>query len=200
MIKLLGRKTSSNVQKVVFLLEELGEAYEREDYGRQFGNTTTQDYLKLNPTAKVPTLLADGKAIWESNTILRYLATRADHRCYAADPLQRADIEHWMDWLLATLNPLFLYMFRNASKPAAERPADFAAQVEEIAAALTLLDGALAGRSWLCGDQITIADIAFGPMMKRVLGFPIDLPVLSNLRAWQGRIEARPAFQKATAA
>jgi glutathione S-transferase len=180
MIKLLGRKNSSNVQKVVFLLEELGEPYEREDYGRQFGNTTTPDYLKLNPTAKVP--------------------TRANHRCYAADPLQRADIEHWMDWLLATLNPLFLYMFRNAAKPAAERPADFAAQVEEIAASLTILDGALAGRSWLCGDQITIADIAFGPMMKRVLGFPIDLPALPNLRAWQGRIEARPAFQKATAA
>jgi len=85
-------------------------------------------------------------------------------------------------------------------QPAAERPADFAAQVEEIAASLTILDGALAGRSWLCGDQITIADIAFGPMMKRVLGFPIDLPALPNLRAWQGRIEARPAFQKATAA
>src|SRR5882672_8340957 len=100
MIRLLGRKTSGNVQKVVFLLEELGEPYEREDYGRQFGNTTTPDYLTLNPTAKVPTLLADGKAIWESNTILRYLATRANLRCYAADPLQRADIEHWMDWLL----------------------------------------------------------------------------------------------------
>jgi len=200
MIKLLGRKTSSNVQKIVFLLEELGEAYEREDYGRQFNNTTTAEYLKLNPTAKVPTLMADGKAIWESNTILRYLATRAGYRFYAADPAQRTDIERWMDWLLATLNPLFLYMFRSASKPAAERPADFAAQLGELAAALTLLDGALAGRSWLCDDQISIADIAFGPMMKRVLGFPIDLPELPNLRAWQARIEARPAFQKATAA
>ena len=53
MIKLLGRQTSGNVQKVIFCLEELGLPYVREDYGRQFGNTLTEAYRKLNPTAKV---------------------------------------------------------------------------------------------------------------------------------------------------
>src|SRR4029079_13626482 len=56
MIRLLGRATSGNVQKVIFLLEEMGLPYRREDYGRQFNNTGG-DYLKLNPTGKVPTLL-----------------------------------------------------------------------------------------------------------------------------------------------
>ena len=74
MIKLLGRNTSGNVQKVIFLLEELGVPYEREDYGRQFENTGTADYKALNPTSKVPTLVDGDTVIWESNTILRYLA------------------------------------------------------------------------------------------------------------------------------
>ena len=67
MIRLLGRATSGNVQKVIFLLEEMGLPYKREDYGRQFNNTGG-DYLKLNPTGKVPTLIDGDTAIWESNT------------------------------------------------------------------------------------------------------------------------------------
>jgi len=73
-IRLLGRQTSGNVQKIIFCLEELGLPYGREDYGRQFGNTLTEAYRKLNPTAKVPTLIDGDLVIWESHTILRYLA------------------------------------------------------------------------------------------------------------------------------
>jgi glutathione S-transferase len=200
MIKLLGRKTSGNVQKVLFLLEELGEKYEREDYGRQFGNTTTPEYLRLNPNAKVPTIQVDGLTIWESNTILRYLATRAGQRFYPADPGKRTEVERWMDWLLATLNPLYLYMFKEAKKPAADRPADFAAQEKEMAAQLIILDGALTGRKFFAGDELSLADIAMAPIAKRCLGFPIELPGLPALRAWQERIDGRPAFRAATVA
>jgi len=73
-IRLLGRQTSGNVQKIIFCLEELRVPYGREDYGRQFGNTLTEAYRKLNPTAKVPTLIDGDLVIWESHTILRYLA------------------------------------------------------------------------------------------------------------------------------
>jgi glutathione S-transferase len=200
MIKLLGRKTSGNVQKVLFLLEELGEKYEREDYGRQFGNTTTPEYLRLNPNAKVPTIKVDGLTIWESNTILRYLATRAGQRFYPADPGKRTEVERWMDWLLATLNPLYLYMFKEAKKPAADRPADFAAQEKEMAAQLIILDGALTGRKFFAGDELSLADIAMAPIAKRCLWFPIELPGLPALRAWQERIDGRPAFRAATVA
>ena len=74
MIRLLGRQTSGNVQKVIFCLEEIRLPYVREDYGRQFGNTSTDEYRKLNPNAKVPTLIDGDLVIWESHTILRYLA------------------------------------------------------------------------------------------------------------------------------
>jgi glutathione S-transferase len=80
MVKILGRGTSGNVQKVVWLLEELGQAYAREDYGRQFNNTQTEAYLALNPTGKVPTLVDGDVTVWESNTILRYLCNKSGRR------------------------------------------------------------------------------------------------------------------------
>src|ERR1041384_7215459 len=103
-MKLLGRKTSGNVQKVMFLLEELKMPYARVDVGRQFNNTQTPDYLAKNPNAKVPTLEDGEVIIWESNTILRYLATKAKSNLYPADAAKRAQIEKWMDWQLASLN------------------------------------------------------------------------------------------------
>ncbi|MDG1489946.1 MAG: glutathione S-transferase N-terminal domain-containing protein, partial [Actinomycetota bacterium] len=78
MIRLLGRKTSGNVQKVMWLLEELGLEHSREDYGRQFKNTSDQDYLQMNPTGKVPTVIDGDIVLRESNTILRYLAAKVE--------------------------------------------------------------------------------------------------------------------------
>ena len=104
MIKLLGRQTSGNVQKVIFALEEIGTRYTREDYGRDFGNTTTEAYRKLNPNSKVPTLIDGDAVIWESNTILRYLAATYAPALTGATPTERSQVERWQDWLLAALN------------------------------------------------------------------------------------------------
>ena len=122
MLQVLGRKTSGNVQKVIWLLEEMKQPYEREDYGRQFGNTGG-DYLKLNPNGKVPTLVDGDVVVWESNTILRYLGNKHGGSFYPADPAARSHVERWMDWQLATLNSPYLAIFRDAKKPAAERSA-----------------------------------------------------------------------------
>ena len=88
-MKLLGRKTSGNEQKVMFLFEELKMPYTREDYGRQFSNTQTEQYLRMNPNAKVPTLVDGDLVVWESNTILRYVAAKAKSPLYPADASQR---------------------------------------------------------------------------------------------------------------
>src|SRR5919201_6206328 len=140
MIRLLGRRTSGNVQKVIFCLEELGVPYVREDYGRQFGNTLTDAYRKLNPNAKVPTLLDAELAIWESHTILRYLAATHGPQLTGATPADRTLVERWMDWLLGALNGPFLGVFREASKPANERHPDFAAQAAELVNLLKIAD------------------------------------------------------------
>ena len=88
MIKLLGRQTSGNVQKVLFMLEEIKVPYVREDYGRQFSNTQTPEYLALNPNGKVPTFVDGDTVIWESNTILRYLAAKHAPQLTGATPAE----------------------------------------------------------------------------------------------------------------
>lgn len=195
-MKVLGRKTSGNVQKVLFLLEELGTPYEREDYGRQFGNTGSDEYLAMNPAGKVPTLVDGELTIWESNTILRYLATKAGSPLYPADPAKWAQIEPWMDWLLAALNDSYVTIFK-ASKAGEAVPE---ASGKALAEALTLLDKRLAASPWLAGAEMTVADICLAPIVHRCLGFPVELPALPALRAWHEKLAARPAFQKVVSA
>jgi glutathione S-transferase len=199
-IRLLGRSTSGNVQKVLFALEEIGVKYTREDYGRQFNNTQTPEYRKLNPNSKVPTLVDGDTAIWESNTILRYLATLHKPALTGSTPAERTYVERWMDWLLASLNTPYLAMFRDAKKEPAERAPDFAAQNADLGAQLKILEGHIAGKAWFALDRLTIADIALAPIVKRCLEFPVDKPDLPELTRWMKSIEARPAFAVATGA
>ena len=196
MLRLLGRATSGNVQKVMFGLGEMGLAYEREDYGRQFSNTATPEYGALNPTRKVPTLIDGELAVWESNTILRYLAAKANSSLLPADPAARTQVERWMDWLLAALNPVYLAGFRDAKKPEGERGATTAS---DLVAELSVLEGAMSG-DWITGNQFSLADVALGPIVRRCLAFPFHRPELPKLTAWHARLQQRPAFITAVAA
>jgi glutathione S-transferase len=200
MIRLLGRQTSGNVQKVIFLLEEMNKPYTREDYGRQFNNTTTPEYKAMNPNSKVPTMLDGDTVIWESNSILRYLAASYAPNLTGATPAERTEVERWMDWLLASINAPYLALFRDAKKKPDERGADWGEQCKSMIELLTILDAHLARREWVALNRLTIADIALAPVIKRCLDFPTGRPVLPNLEAWQARIDARPAFQVATGA
>lgn len=200
MIRILGRATSGNVQKVLFFLEEIGMKYVREDYGRQFNNTNTDAYRKMNPNMKVPTLIDGDLVAWESNTILRYLAATHAPQLAGATPAEKTHIERWMDWMLASLNAPYLAVFKDAKKPEAERGADFAAQSADLVAQLKILDGHIAGKTFFALDRLTLADIALAPVVKRCLEFPIDRPTLPEVTRWMKAIEARPAFAVATGA
>jgi glutathione S-transferase len=134
MIRILGRSTSGNVQKVLLFLEEVGLKYTREDYGRQFNNTNTESYRKLNPNMKVPTLVDGDLVAWESHTILRYLAALHAPHLTGATPAERTHVERWMDWNLGALNTPYVAVFKDAKKPEAERAADFAAQSADLIA------------------------------------------------------------------
>lgn len=202
MMRVLGRATSGNVQKVVFLLEELGLPYRREDYGRQFENTSDTAYLALNPNGKVPTLVDGDVAVWESNSILRYIANKAGAKgaaLYPADAAARSHVERWMDWQLASLNNPYMGLFREARKPEAERGPSWGSDAKDMAAQLAILDGAIGGRDWIAGAVISLADIALAPIVHRCLNFPVDLPAFPSVRAWRTRVTERPAFKKAVA-
>jgi len=197
-MKLLGRKTSGNVQKVMFLFEELKMPYTREDVGRQFNNTQTPEYLAKNPNAKVPTLEDGNVVIWESNTILRYVAAKAKSPLYPTDLARRTQVERWMDWQLSALNNPYLAMFREAKLEPEKRGADYAAQLKDFGAQLSILDKSM--KTWVAGDELTLADICLAPIVARCLRFGVELPALPNVKRWDAAIGGRDAFKKATAA
>src|SRR5580700_11170286 len=103
---LWGRATSSNVMKVIWLLEELNLPYDRIDVGGAFGKTDTPEYRAMNPTGLVPTLQEGTFTLWESNAILRYLGTvhAGGGPLWPAEPHVRAQVDHWMDAQLTLMN------------------------------------------------------------------------------------------------
>jgi glutathione S-transferase len=195
MLRILGRKTSGNVQKVLWCCDELGVAYQREDYGRQFQNTATAEYLALNPNGKVPTVVDGGVAIWESNTILRYLANKHGGSLYPADPAARSHVERWMDWQLSTINTPFIVIFmamRNAPENRDQQALD--AAVAEVSPLFAMLDAQIADQGMIGGPSLSLADIALGPTIHRWHNFAIDRPTLPNLRRWYDTMLQRKAF------
>jgi hypothetical protein len=174
MLRLLGRQASGNVQKVIFILEELGLPYVREDYGRQFGNTQTDAYRKLNPNAKVPTLLDGELAIWESHTILRYLAAIHGPQLTGANPADRTLVER----NTAKKGPLSAArsqsIQREASKPAAERHPDFTAQA------------AVSTQDLVPDEQLPMmGDVALGIVTSGIYSAAADRPAnKAFLAAW----------------
>ena len=200
MLRLLGRANSSNVMKVIWLLEELGVPYEREDYGGGFGKTQTADYLAMNPNAVVPTLVDGGFALWESNAILRYLAAKhaAGTAMWPADLQARANIDRWMDWQQTTLGPPMTPVFWGIVRTAPEKrdwPAIHAA-AEKCAKAYDLLDHVLSSQDYVAGPSFTPADIAIGVHAHRWVSFEgITRPAQPAVHAWYARLMERPAFK-----
>ena len=198
MLKVWGRATSVNVQKVMWAVGEMGIAHERIDVGGRFGGLTTPAFLALNPSARIPTIEDDGVVVWESNAIIRYLAARyGEGALWARDPGARAPADAWMDWMQTTLAPDFYGVFWAVVRTPADRR-DRAA-IKDLTKQLTghyeLLDRQLATRPYLVGDGFSLADIAVGVTLYRYFEMEIERPALSNLHAWYKRLKERPAFR-----
>lgn len=198
MLTIHGRNNSSNVQKVVWALNEMKVPYERTDAGGAFGIVNTPEYLAMNPNARVPTMDEDGFILWESNAIVRYLAAKHDKGGLCpADPRQHADADRWMDWQQTTaataITPIFWTLVRT---PEAER--DMAA-LETAKTAMVgmmkIMDDALSDRPYLAGDSFTMGDIPIAIGVYRWVALVENRPSLPNLEAWYDRLCQREAFK-----
>ncbi|HEY1944043.1 MAG TPA: glutathione S-transferase family protein [Roseiarcus sp.] len=196
---LLGRKTSSNVQKALWCFEELGRSFVREDYGGPFGRNRDPAYLALNPNGVVPTLIDGDVVVWESNTICRYLCNRfGPAPIYPVDAATRARCEMWMDWQLSTLGPVMAPLYIGLIRtPAEQRDAAAIAVLAERAATLFgVADSALAERDFLAGETMTLADMVVGILTYRWRNLDVSRPAMPRLDAWFTRLEERPGFQR----
>lgn len=197
MLKILGRRSSGNTQKVLWCCDELGLAYEREDVGRGFGKNHEPPYLALNPNGRVPTIIDDGFVLWESNVIVRYLCGRHGLGTLCPAELQpRIDLERWMDWQQTTLRPAFHPLSDALSSPV--RPDDAALErlKKPMDDAWRILDARLATQPFIAGEQLTMADIPCCYIVNRWYRLPIEHRGLVNVKAWYDRLCERPAFRR----
>ncbi len=197
-----GRKTSSNVMKVLWGLDELALPFERIDVGGSFGKTDTAEYRGMNPTGLVPTLQEGDFTLWESNAILRYLchAHAARSPLWPQEPQARANIDRWMDAQQTTFNrPMSQVFWGLVRTPADQR--DMAAlqqAINDTAKAWGFIEPRLGRHAFIAGADFTLADIPWGVHAHRWFNMDylgLERPDLPNIRAWYDRLCERPAYR-----
>jgi len=199
-MKIIGRKSSSNVQKVLWCCGELGIKYEQEDAGREFGVVKTDQFFKINPNRKVPVLIDRDFILWESNSIVRMLAAKfGEGTLYPKDIRSQASAARWMDWQLGTLGPDFTAMFHGLVRDS-PKERDWKAintSVAKTQVNLEILDHYLANTEFVAGDHLTMGDIPVGIYAYRWYEFEtIERKQLPNLERWYSNLQKRPAFQE----
>lgn len=199
MLKVWGRKTSVNVQKVMWTVAELGLPHERVDVGGTFGGLDTPQFSKLNPNRQIPVIEDNGLTLWESAAILRHLArTHGAGGLYPTGARQLALADQWIDWATTSIYPdiISTVFIGLIFTPAVSRnTAAVDASIARAAERLTILDAHLADRPYILGDRLTVADIPAGGLMYRYFTLPIARPNLPNVEAWYARLTEREAYR-----
>jgi glutathione S-transferase len=199
MLKVWGRRSSANVQKVMWLIGELSIAHEHVPAAGPYGLVNEPKFRAMNPNGLVPVIDDDGLVLWESNAIVRYLAARygAD-AWWPSDPRKRAVMDQWMDWAATTFQPALVNAFWAYWRtPEHERDWDKIKNFEQASErVLRLLDAELAKRPYVAGDEFSVADIPSGVHLYRVYTLGRPVPQLPNIEAWYRRLQARPAYAK----
>jgi GST-like protein len=206
-IQLYGLPTPNGV-KASIMLEETGLPYEPHLVDITKNESWTPEFLSLNPNGKIPAIIdPDGPGgkpmgLWESGAILIYLAEKSG-KFLPADPVRRYETIQWVMWQMGGLGPMFgqLGFFHKFAGRDYEdkRPRD--RYVNESKRLLGVLESRLADRTWIMGDDYTIADISMLGWVRNLIGFYeaaelVDYASLTHVPAWLERGLARPAVQR----
>jgi len=199
MLKIWGRKSSANVQKIMWIVGELGLPHEHIQAGGPYGGLETPKFRAMNPNGLVPVINDDGFLMWESNAIVRYLAAKhGGEHFWPADPKVRADADKWMDWSATTFQPHFLGVFVNYWRTPEDKrnPALIASLQQSTAKDLVLLGQHLGGRKYIGGDELSIADIPNGVHLYRYYTLGLPVPKLPNIESYYARLTEHPAYRE----
>ena len=197
MLKVYGRANSINVRKVLWMLDEVGLEYEREDWGRGFRPTDDPEFRKINPVGVVPVIDDGDFRLRESNTIVRYLAEkhgRAD--LYPEGPAGAGD-HRILDGL--GLDRLCQRHAAGVSWPRREEPGlrqqgrrrrQGMGRADERAGAHLAANG-----PYVMGQTFTIGDIPVGLVVNRWFSIPFQKPEFKAVSAYYDRLAERPAYK-----
>lgn len=201
MFTLYTTPLSANGRKVLALIQHLGLEPEIHWVNVYRGEGRRPEYLAIHPSGKIPCLVDGDFVLWESNAILQYVSEAyGGFRLSSRDAKQRADIARWLFWEAAHWQPALTAVLADFVGhrllpdilPEPSRPPDWGDP--QLGAQLDLVSRHLAGRSFLVGEELSIADIGVAGMTTyfRAAGFPFErFPALG---AWVERIEALPAW------
>jgi glutathione S-transferase len=198
MIQLYGVRMS-RASRCMWMLEELGLPYESVPVGFT-GDTQKPEYKKLNPNARVPTLVdEDGTVLWESMAINLYLAEKYDAGFRPKDPAERGQLLKWSFWGMTEIEPGLIQAFQHRSMlPEAQRDASLGDAGEaQLQRPLAVLEGELGRRPWLLGDRFSAADLNVASVLGIAPMARVDLAKFPKVARWLGECTARPAAKRA---
>ena len=161
---------------------------------------------EINPNGKVPVLDDGGFVLWESCAIMQYLAEQAPHHAvYRRDPQARADVNRWLFWACQHWSQAVAIMtwenlWKGMCGMGAPDPAELLRGEQEVRQFGAVLDQHLAGRDWVAGKAVTLADFAIAPSFMYLERARLPLAEFPNLMAWFARVQALPAWQSTEAA
>jgi glutathione S-transferase len=199
MLKVWGRRSAFNVQKVMWVVAELGLSHEHIDVGGAFGGLDDPEFLAINPHGRIPVIDDAGLVVWESHAIIRYLAARyGSATLWPPDAAERSFADRWMDWSATTLQRDFMDLFWGyyRTPDEARNWPRVRELMESCARHYRLLDRHLARQPYLAGDRFTMADVPAGTTLYRYFGLDLERPYIPNVEAWFERLAARPAYRE----
>jgi|SRR5262245_9488652 len=190
---------SPNPQKVRFALLELGLECEIVPVDLTKGEQRTPEFLALNPCGRVPVLTDGTVTLWESHAILAYLGEKTG-RLWPTSAPGRADALRWLFFLSQHISPPATELaFNRLAVKVLGLPSDEAAIArgeKALPAVISTLEGQLAKGKWLLGDEFTLADCAYGPILNVVEKAGFSFGAFLTVSAYLERLRARPAWQE----
>ena len=197
-LKVYGRKSSCNVQKVIWLCSEISIDFETLDYGGRYGGTKEQSFKNLNPNSTVPLIDDDGFFLYESNAIIKYLSNKYNHLNLENHKII-ALRDQWMDWAGFTLAaPCAIITLNLILLPPDKRdPNKVLKAKDQVLTLLKILDNQLINNKFILGDEFSLADIPAGCWYNRCLKFDFDFSQFKGISNWGARLSEKKSYQNA---
>ena len=199
-IHIWGRLNSINAQKVFWLCEDLHIEFDRTNAGLEFGVNKTPTYLEMNPNGLVPVINDNGFILWESHSILRYLAKNygAGNSYYPSSSAESAKVDQWLDWANTmawpAMRPLFFGWIR--TKPENRNALELENARVPMTAIFRILNEQLKKSTWVAGETFTLADITLALIAYRWFNLPIEREEFEHLDVWFKNATQKPGFLK----
>ena len=198
MLRVLGKASSINVRKVLWACAEMEIPFEREDWGTGYKSTRTPEFLALNPNAMVPVIQDGDFILWESNSIIRYLAARSNaSNLYPHEAKAKARVDQWIDWQASDLNKSWSYAFMSLVRHSPEHQDSqaLATACKDWSRHMEILNRQLESTgAYVAGHEFSLADIPVGLSVNRWFETPLAHPDFPAVSDYYERLSQRPGY------